>query len=460
MSAVEVAEAVRAGTLTCEQVVREALTASRRAHESTNCFVTIDTEPALAAARDLDRDARPGAMQGVPYAFKDMFTRHGRRPGLGVRAAGVSIRATDSTCLDRLDRAGATSVGRLNLDPYGYSATGLNSELGDVRNPWNPDHIAGGSSSGAAAAVAAGAVPIAIGSDTAGSVRIPAALCGVVGLKPTFGRIPRTGCLPLSYSQDTIGIVARTVEDVALALSVLSGHDPADSSSFGAPPPPFDRVTLSRAVEADRPLSGIRVGVDDEYLRALCADEVVDAVRSSCAVLADLGARMVPISLATLPRYDIAASVLTWCEAGAIHQESLAEDGAAYPDSIRVRLHQALTAHGTDHVNALRVQAAALRDFLRDVLARCDVIATCAAPSAAPRIDATVADPLVTTTKLLSTNRPFNFLGLPAITVPMGLGAGKLPLGLQLVSRPWAEPRLLHVAAAYQLHSDFGKDRP
>jgi aspartyl-tRNA(Asn)/glutamyl-tRNA(Gln) amidotransferase subunit A len=452
-TAVETVAALRAGKVTCEQLVRDAVAASRRAHAATNCFVEIEADRALALARRLDCAEGSGAMLGVPYAVKDLFVRQGVPPSIGVRTAQVRTRAVDSTCLDRLDRQGAIPLGRLNLDAYGYAATGLNDALGDVRNPWNTDHIAGGSSSGAAAAVAAGAVPIAIGSDTAGSVRIPAALCGVVGFKPTYGRIPRTGCVPLSYSQDTIGIIARTVEDVALAVAVMSGHDPGDPSSFDVPAPAFDQTKMQHSLESDQPLSGIRIGVDDEYLNSLCAEEVLDAVRSGCAILGDLGAQIVPISLAALTQYDVAASVLTWCEAGAIHQDRLATDRAAYPDSIRTRLYQALTTHGTDHVNALRVQGMVLRDFLRDVLGRCDVIATCAAPMSAPRIDATVSEPLATTTKLLNTNRPFNFLGLPAITVPTWPGSGDLPLGLQFVSRPWAESSLLHVAAVYQRHA-------
>ncbi|MBO0877464.1 MAG: amidase [Pseudonocardia sp.] len=443
-SAVDTAAAVRAGELSVAGLVEEALAACREAHTRTNCFVEIDADAALAAARLADQDRNQGVLAGVPYAFKDMFTRQGRRPGLGVRGALVTTRAADSTCLNRLDAAGAIPLGRLNLDPYGYTATGLNPELGDVRNPWRPDHIAGGSSSGAAAAVAAGALPLAVGSDTAGSVRIPAALCGVVGLKPTYGRVPRTGCIPLSYSQDTIGIVARTVEDAALTLAVMGGHDPADPSSFDAPAPAFAPPA------GGRPLDGLRVGVDEHYLRELCAPEVLAAVLHARDVLSDLGARTVPVSLAGLSRYDVAASVLTWCEAGAVHEAGLVREPGAYPGPVRARLRQALTAHGTDHVNAMRVRGAALREFLGGVLDRCDVIATCATPTPAPRADETAADPLPITARLLSANRPFNFLGLPAITVPAGFAPGDLPLGLQLVARPWAEHLILRAAAAYQ----------
>ncbi|WP_051580375.1 amidase [Pseudonocardia acaciae] len=421
--------------------VDEVLAACADAQERTNCFVEISTDGVWSAGGS-------GVLAGVPYAFKDMFTRGGRRPGLGVRGALVRTRADESTCLDRLDAAGAVPVGRLNLDPYGYAATGLNDVHGDVRNPWNPEHIAGGSSSGAAAAVAAGALPLAVGSDTAGSVRIPAALCGVVGLKPTYGRVPRTGCVPLSYSQDTIGIIAGTVADAALALSVMSGHDPGDPSSFRAP-----AFSPSSPPDGARPLDGVRVGVDEEYLRGLCDPEVLDAVLRARSVLGELGARTVPVRLDELHGYDVAASVLTWCEAGAVHERALAGAPGAYPGSVRTRLHQALAAHGTDHVNALRLRGAALRGFLSGVLAGCDVIATAAAPVPAPRRDAARADPLATTARLLSANRPFSFLGLPAITVPAGRSRRNLPLGLQLVARPWAEATLLRVAAAYETSS-------
>ncbi|TXC96215.1 amidase [Streptomyces sp. ISID311] len=449
-SARETVAALRAGMTTCEEVVHSALQASRRAHAETNAFVEIDAEGALAAARELDRRGPDfGLMGGVPYAFKDMFARRGQRAGLGTTGTRLRTRAADSTCLDRLDQAGAIPLGRLNLDPYGYAATGLNPYLGAVRNPCHSAHIAGGSSSGAAAAVAAGAIPFAVGSDTAGSVRIPAALCGVVGFKPTYGRIPRTGAIPLSYSQDTVGIIARTVDDVALALSVMSGQDRQDPTSFDAPPPPPPDAeptvySLSR---------GLRIGVDHDYLREHCDDAVFDALMRSCALLEELGARLVPVSLAELPRYDLAASVLTWCEAGAVHGYELAHDPHLYPASLHQRFHQALAAHGTDHVNALRIQGVALRAFLSTVLASCDTILSCGAPIEAPRIDDAEADPVLTTLRLLSMNRPFNFLGLPSITLPMGTGPGHLPLGLQLVARPWAEHVLLRTAAAYEQHA-------
>lgn len=443
-SLAELATSVRSGERSREEIVREALAACRSAQARTNCFVEIDADGALAEARRQDAAGTDGPLAGVPYGFKDMFTRGGRRPGLGVPRSELTTRATESTCLDRLDRAGGIPVGRLNLDPYGYAATGLNAHLGDVRNPCHPGHIAGGSSSGAAAAVAAGALPVAVGSDTAGSVRIPAALCGVVGLKPTYGRVPRTGCVPLSYSQDTIGIVARTVADAALALAVMSGADPADPACLDTPPPVF---TPSSGAS---PLDGVRVGIDEPHLLELCAPEVVEAVRGAWAVLADLGARLVPVSLAELPNYDLAASVLTWCEAAAVHEPALVAAPTGYPDPVRTRLHQALVAHGTDHVNALRVQGAALRDFLRDVLDRCDVLATASTPAPAPRRDAVAEDPVLVTTRLLAANRPVNFLGLPSVTVPMPVPPGRLPLGLQIVARPWAEERILRVAAAYQ----------
>jgi aspartyl-tRNA(Asn)/glutamyl-tRNA(Gln) amidotransferase subunit A len=450
-TAVDIAAGLRTGALSAVGVVDMALAASREAHASTNCFVRLDEEEARVQAARLDDTPNDSChrrlpLAGVPYAFKDMFTRRGRPPGLGVQRTSLRSTDADTPCLDRLDAAGAIAVGRLNLDPYGYSATGLNSHHGHVRNPLDCKRITGGSSSGAAAAVASGAVPLAVGTDTAGSVRIPAALCGVVGFKPSFGRVSRRGSIPLSHSQDTVGIIARTVPDVALALSVMSAYDPDDPASI--PTTPIS-PSASRCVD----LLGIRVGIDPGHLRKGCHPEVVSIIRSGWEVLQDLGAQLVEVNLDELHDYDRAGSLLTWCEASAIHDLHFADPENDYPPSVRSRLHQAFVTSGADHVLAMCVQGMALARILDTVLSDCDVLATSTTLVTAPTIAEAINDPVTTTMQLLRTTRPFNFLGLPAITVPAGTDTRGLPVGLHLAGRPFADHTVLSTAAAFEARS-------
>ena len=234
----ELVAAIGAGELGAVEVVEAFAERARAVDAVVNCFIAFDGEAAeRAAARE--RAGERGPLHGIPYAYKDVFVHRGTTPTVGARGVTLELRARGATVLDRLDEAGAIALGSLNLDPFAYGVTGVNPDFGDARNPWDPARITGGSSGGAAAAVAAGAVPFAIGTDAGGSIRIPAALCGVTGLKPTLGRIPRTGAAPLTHSQDTVGILARSARDIGLVLEHVAGHDPKDAASLPAPVPAF-----------------------------------------------------------------------------------------------------------------------------------------------------------------------------------------------------------------------------
>ncbi|WP_264992411.1 amidase [Mycobacterium montefiorense] len=448
MTAVEISAGLRSRSLSATEVVESALEASQLAQLSTNCFVCLDEQRARQLAAQVDHVMKiaipqPLPLAGVPYAYKDMFTRKGKPAGLGVSRSSLRAADDDTPCLDQLDSAGAITLGRLNLDPYGYSATGLNSHHGHVRNPFNPLRIAGGSSSGSAAAVASGAVPIAIGSDTGGSVRIPAALCGVVGFKPTFGRISRRGAISLSQSQDTIGIIARTVQDVALALAVMAGHDPTDPASIDCRPvQPLGQIDIN--------LHNTRIGIDSGYLREKSSPDIVTNIEASWELLETMGAQLVEVDLSPLRDYDRAGSLLTWCEAAAVHGDHFSNAANDYPPAIRSRLHHAFVTSSADHVRAVCAQGASLARFLDTILDECDVLATNTTLDTAPTIAAATEDAAQTTARLLRTTRPFSFLGLPAITVPAGTDADGLPVGLQLAGRPFADQTVLTVAAAFQ----------
>jgi aspartyl-tRNA(Asn)/glutamyl-tRNA(Gln) amidotransferase subunit A len=401
------------------------------------------------------RYAAPGTgrLRGIPYAYKDVFARDGVDPTAGVRAgARPALRTRAASVLERLDGAGAFALGSLNLDPLAYAATGLNEDFGDTRNPWNPSRISGGSSGGAAAAVAAGAVPFAIGTDAGGSLRIPAALCGVTGLKPTLGRVPKTGALPLTYSQDTVGILARSAGDVAIVLGQIAGHDPRDASSIPAPVPSYPGLGAS--------IVGMKIGVDRDAMAGGASSAVAAAAASALEILSGLGAEVIEVDLGWLEAFDAAATVLTWAEAGALYEETLRVDPEGLPGTIRARLELALAAHGTDHVNAMRLQGRALARLLEGPLTAADLLLVPTVASSAVSIEFARRDAIGVSVGHLRHNRPFNFTGVPALAFPAGFDSEGLPLGLQLVGRPWSEPALLVCAAAYQAATDWHGRRP
>lgn len=461
----ELVAALRDGRLTPAEVVEAFLARAEAADEMLACFIELRSEQARVAARDCSRLPADGrALHGVPFAHKDVFAGDGVAPSSAAKGVRLRLRAARSAVLDRLGAAGAISLGTLNLDPFGYAATGVNPDYGTTRNPWDPARIAGGSSSGAAAAVAAGAVPFAIGSDTGGSVRIPATLCGVTGLKPTLGRIPKGGLVPLAYSQDTLGIIARSALDVALVLEQVAGYDPLDPSSAEVDAPPF-HARIERALDAGpAPLAGLRVGVDDVYVAQHASADIAAGIRDAVARMEALGATVVDVALDCLERYDVVATVLTWAEVAAVHGPTFLRDRDRYAPATRARLELALAADGADHVNALRYQGYALREFLDGPLGSADVLAVPAAPSVAPLLASvdhgSEVDAVSASVALLRLNRPFNLIGVPALAVPMGFDALGLPMGFQLVGRPWAEETLLTTAAALQQVTSWHAARP
>lgn len=389
----ELAVRIEAGELDAGEVVAAFAARASDIDRELNCFVSFAESPAPAGQ---------GPLRGIPYAYKDVFAHAGMAPGLGLRRPEPRAGVVDAAALARLEAQGAVPLGRLQLDPLAYSTTGLNPLLGDVRNPLAPERIAGGSSSGAAAAVAASAVAFAVGTDTGGSVRIPAAYCGVTGLKPTFGRLPTRGCAGLSPSQDVVGVLARSAADVAFVLGVTT--EPRD-------------VTL---------------GVDPRH--------GLDA--------SVFGAPVVDVDLSLLDRLDAAAPLLTRTEAVALYRNEL----DAAPPVLRSRLQSALAADGAGYAGALRYQPLALAELLEGPLAQADVVVAPVVAGPPPLISDLVETEAALEASLvnLRLNRGFSFAGVPALAVPIGVDADGLPLAVQLVGRPWAEPTLLSVAAAYQ----------
>lgn len=450
---IETAAALRSGAVSSLELTQAAIERARAINPIVNAFVRIDDEQALAAARRADQERAAGrsrgALHGVPLAHKDMFYRTGE-----VSTCGSAVRrdwqATQTAAvLERLDAAGAIQIGNLNMTEFAYGPTGQNAFLGDARNPWNPLYITGGSSSGSAVAVASGAVFAALGSDTAGSVRCPAGLCGVVGMKTTFGRVSRHGAMPLSGSLDTIGPLTRTVADNALVLGLIAGADPRDPSTAAAPVPDY-----RRGLEAS--VSGLRIGRPVGYFDRDLAPEVAAAWSRAEQVFRTLGCEIVEVPMPDLDLVNAAGMIVTWAEVNALHANGLREHADRYSAQTRGRLELSLAATAHDYQQALRFRGPALREFGDQVLSRCDALLAPNLSIVTPRITevdvsggAAMIAILGELTRLF---RPANYLGLPSLSLPVGLLPSGLPASVQLMGRPFGE------AGLYRLGHQFERE--
>jgi aspartyl-tRNA(Asn)/glutamyl-tRNA(Gln) amidotransferase subunit A len=430
-----------------------------RAQAVSACLARIEHwQPRINAFRRLDgtAPAADGPLAGAPLAHKDMFYRAGR-----VSACGSALRrdwvAAETACvLEHLDAAGAATLGTLNMTEFAYGPTGQNETFGDVRNPWNTAFITGGSSSGSAAAVAARLVYGALGSDTGGSVRLPASACGVTGLKPTWGRVSRRGAMPLAHSLDTVGPIARTAADCALLLGVIAAPDAGDAPD-GVPPPHGYAAATAAGV------AGMRVGWSPAVL------DRCDADVAAAAVLALQALRAAGVEVVEVPAPDIdglSAHCMTvmQVEASALHGNWMRARAADYESGTRARLQAGYAIPATVYVDALRHRTPALARFEARTLAGADAYALPTVPVRVPMLAETLPgagpDMARKLGDLTRHTRWVNYIGVPAISVPCGRDERGLPVGLQLVGRPFAEGTLLALAHAYQQVSDWHRRVP
>ena len=444
------------------EATSEAIAAARRAQQAFNCFAHIDEERALAAARAADqrlaRGMARGPLEGVPLAHKDMFERAGSRAGCGTPATqSEPVAAVTATVLARLDAAGQVQFATLHMSEWAYGPSGHNWHYGHCRNPWNPERITGGSSSGAGASVAARANFGALGSDTGGSIRLPAHFCGVAGLKPTYGRVSRAGAMPLSPSLDTIGPLARRVEDCALLFQLVAGRDEADPTTSARPVP-----DCLAALEA--PISGLRLGVPENFFFERLDPHIERLVRDAIEVYRALGCRIVPVAVPVNEDWAHAAAAILAGEASALHLARLRVRRERYSEQVRARLEAGLALPAAAYVNALRLRARALAQWLEGPGRQADaVIAPCVAfatPGIAEsdvggdgRMDAVLAS-------LTRFMRPANFLGAPALAVPCGFQPDGMPCAFQLMGRPWDEATLLALGHAYERETGWHERAP
>ena len=439
------------GSMPAARVVEEMTDAERRLRHL-SAFVRHDGEAARYTA---EAGGFRGALGGVALAHKDMIYREGSVTTCGSRLfEGVAARET-ATVLQRLDAAGALDLGTLHMAEFAHNSTGHNAFLGPARNPWNPAHITGGSSSGPGVAVAAGLVHGALGSDTGGSIRLPAHFCGVTGLKPTTGLVSRGGCMPLSFSLDTIGPMARSAEDVAALLAPLVGADPRDPTAEHAPAADY-------VAACDMPVAGLRVGLPTDFYTEGLTPEVAAALDACVGVLERLGVELRPVDLPDQDGLSAAQLVLVASEAASQHRETLFTD-APYDPQIRNRLVNGLGYSAQDYLYALRGRGAALAAHLA-AIEGFDAVLTPVAPFDAPTLAETdigggpEAEALIQSISRFM--RPANYLGVPALAFPAGFSGRGLPVGLQLVGRPFGEPALFALASAYQRATEHHRLRP
>ncbi len=460
-SAAELARAIRARKTSAAEAMQAVLPAARKAHEKLNCFVRIDEEGALAAARAADaaiaRGRAAGPLAGVPMAHKDMYYREGEASSCGSKITRDRPAPATATALKRLDAAGAVQFGVLNMTEFAYGPTGHNYHWGHCRNAWNPDYITGGSSSGAGSSVAARANFAALGSDTGGSIRLPAHFCGVAGIKPTYGRVSRAGAMPLSFSMDTVGPLARTVEDCALMLQAIAGQDPADATSSALPVPDY-------VAGLARPVKGLRIGIPASYFLDALDPGIRKLLEASLDVLRSLGCEILEVAIPDMDAWNRAGTAIIAAEAAALHSNWLRERPQDYSDQVRARLEIGAGVTATQYLNALRLRDAALKAWLAEVMSKVDAVHAPVVAFATPTIAETdvgggakMTELLALVTRLM---RPVNFLGLPSLAVPCGFQPHGLPCGFQLIGRPFDEGLLLRLGHAYQRATDWHTRRP
>jgi aspartyl-tRNA(Asn)/glutamyl-tRNA(Gln) amidotransferase subunit A len=407
-----------------------------------NAFITV-------IADDAERPT-VGPLAGVRIALKDLFDTAGVRTTAGSKFFADRIPARDAFVVERIRRAGGVIVGKTNMHEWALGVTNDNPHYGVCRNPWAPEHITGGSSGGSAAALAAGLCDGALGSDTGGSIRIPAALCGVVGLKPTCGRVSLRGVVPLSWSLDHAGPMARSVRDVAVLLGVIAGYDVADPTSVPV-------VVDDYVADLDAGIAGWRVGVVTDESLGDVHPSVSSAVRAAVDVFASLGARVDRVDVPELGEAGRLNGLVTTADAATFHRDRMEQAPGDFGADVLARLRRGASFGATDYAHARRTQSELRRRFeswFVDLGGTFDVVVLPTTPIPAPKIRG--LDAVAIAGVLTRFTAPFNFTGLPALSVPCGTTEDRLPIGLQLVSAPWAERRLLRAGATYEKATEQG----
>ncbi|MCX7381403.1 MAG: amidase [Alphaproteobacteria bacterium] len=459
---VAAADLVAKGEVTSSALLEACLARLDAVNPHINARIWEDRDRARGAAAAADARVKSGEklgrLHGIPLAHKDMYYQAGLPSTCGSAIRRDFVPDITCTVVERLAAEGAFTFAGLNMAEFAQNPTGHNRAFGDCHNPWNLPYITGGSSSGSGAAVASGATYASLGSDTGGSIRLPASACGVTGIKPTQTRISRYGVMPLSFTHDNVGPLTRTARDCARILTVIAGHDPKDPTSARNPVPDYEA-----ALDGD--LRGMRIGVPTDALMSEADAPIRAAIEAALRVLEGRGATLVPI---TMPYADAVAAygaIISRVEGGAIHAQWMRDRPQDYAQHLSGRLYPGLAIPATYYVEALSRRGPILRAFAAEVFAKVDLIASPTIPMVLPTLAATDIDhgppEAIGRFMAVSNNtRPFNYLGLPTISAPCGFDPNGCPIGLQLAGRPFAEARLFQAVDAYQRDTNFHAIRP
>ena len=453
----EIRDLLGNGEITAVELAEAQLDRLERLEPDLNAFITVTKDEALEAARTADAAAKRGEslgpLHGVPLTLKDLFWTQGVLTTSGSKIFADFVPEENATAVDKLVRAGAVLLGKTNLHELAYGVTCVNPHYGPVRNPWDRERIAGGSSGGSAAALAAGIGFGSVGSDTGGSIRIPSALCGTVGLKPTYGRISRYGATPLSWSLDHIGPMTRSVKDAALLYDVMAGHDPKDPASS-------PREVEGVAHRLDELSRNIKMGIPEDYFFERIDPEVEDLVRTAVQDFQEIGVRQVGFPYEQSRHLSTCRNVIAFSEASSYHEKTLRERPQDYGPGARELLRLGLTVTATEYLKAQRARQR-LVEILQEAFRDVDLVVSPMTPAPAPKIVAEqFANGEDLRAGLLRLAGPLNAAGFPALALPCGFTQSGLPVGMQLVSRPYEEALLLQVGHAYEMAHPWREKHP
>ena len=459
MTLKDLAAAIKRRKVSSLEVTKAMLARIEKWQPTLNAFARVETEAALKSAKAADRalsaGKAKGPLHGVPLAHKDMYYSKGKLAECGSKIRKGWIAPATATAVERLEAAGTFRLGAVNMVEFAYGPTGHNVHTDNVRNPWDQTRITGGSSSGSGSAVGARLVPFALGSDTGGSIRMPAHFCGTSGFKPTNGRVSRANAMPLSFTLDTVGPLAQTAEDCAIVLSVIAGPDPLDPTTALAPK--WDGKTMKR------PAKGMTIGVPKSFYVDDLEPDVAKALDDAIAVFKKLGVKVIQVELPDQVMVAAAALIVLAVEAATYHAPWLRTRPDDYGAQVRNRLQNGLAYSAVEYLEALRWRAHALEAHLA-AIGKCDAVLAPASRAVASTLaetdvaGANNAEAIIQgITRFM---RPVNYLGLPALVVPAGFGQHGMPIGLQLIGRPFNDEIVAALGIAFQGATDHHQKVP
>ena len=460
LSISEAADLISQKRLSPVELTQAHLTRIEATEPRLNSFITLLAYDALASAQTAEQEIQAGdyrgPLHGIPIGLKDLYYTKGILTTVGSKILRDFVPDYDATVTERFAEAGAVLMGKLQMHEFALGATSVNPHDGPAHNPWDVDSITGGSSGGSGSAVGSGQVMAALGSDTGGSVRIPAGLCGIVGLKPTFGRVSRRGVFPLSFSLDTVGPMARTARDAALIMNVIAGYDSRDPSSANMPNEDFT-AALGQS------MNGLRIGIPDEFFYDIIDPQVDEAMCVATGMSGELGATVERVSIPVLNHSLAISSTILIAEAAEVHTENLRDRPQDIGADVRGRLQTGALTSAHDYLKAQRARTE-FNNQMAEVMERYDILVAPTSAIGAPKINQThieIGGRQENALSLMSRlTRPFNICGFPTATIPSGFTSAGLPIGMQIAGRPFEDATVLQVADAYEQATDWHTRRP